>query len=277
MGNAFKLLVVVAVCLLGCQRDEAAGKDAHAPRVIRIVGSSTMAPLVSELARVFQAAHPDVRIQVESGGSGRGISEARAGTADIGMASRALTENERDLLGFSIARDGVGVVVHAQNPVSAATSAQVVEIFTGRVTGWQALGGAAAPISVVTRPEGRGSFELFTQHFRLKGAQIVAASSAAENTDAIKAVADDPNAVSFMSLGDAERHAGAGTPIKLLAIDGIAATSENIRTGRYPLSRPLTLVTRSLPSGAAKTFIDFALSAQASPIVRRYDFVPYLD
>ena len=270
----------LAVCLslLGCQREETPRDAAAAGGVtLKLVGSSTMAPLVAELAKVFQASRPNVKLAVESGGSGRGVNEARAGTADIGMASRALTEKESDLVGFSIARDGICFIVHAENPVRAITTAQVRDIFAGRIANWKGVGGADAPISVVTRPQGYSSLEVFSEHLRVKADEIKASSAAGENDHAIKAVAADRNAITFVSVGEAERRAAAGEPIRLLTFDGIVATSENIRNGKYVLSRSLTLVTRSLPKGEAKAFIEFAMSPRAAPIIRKYDFVPYVD
>jgi phosphate transport system substrate-binding protein len=60
-------------------------------------------------------------------------------------------------------------------------------------------------------------------------------------------------------------------------VDGIAASSRNVRSGYFPMSRPLTLVTRSLPDGITKDFLEFATSSQVTALVREYGFVPYLD
>ena len=98
-----------------------------------------------------------------------------------------------------------------------------------------------------------------------------------ENAEAIRAVAELPPALSYVSVGEAERQANAGTPIRLLALDGIAATVGNVRSGDFPVSRPLMLVTREVPRGLARAFIEYALSAQSAPVLIKYDFVPYAD
>ena len=79
---------------------------------LMVTGSSTVAPLVSEIAKRFEQLHPDVRVDVQTGGSGKGIADARIGVADIGMASRALKDEESDLVAHKIAADGVGLIVH---------------------------------------------------------------------------------------------------------------------------------------------------------------------
>ena len=247
------------------------------PAGIEVVGSTTMAPLVSALAKRFEALHPGTSVVVKPGGSARGIDDARRGMADVGMVSRTLTDAEKDLTGFPIARDGVAFVVNKDNPVARLKSAELRDIYTGRITNWQQVGGAAAAIVVIKRDSGRGVIELFTHHFALKESEIKAHKSAGDNSVALQEVIDESRAIVFYSLGDAERKAQRGVHVKLLAVDGVSATAKNVRNSNYPIVRQLSLVTRQLPQGLAKQFIDFCLSAQATDIVIEYDFVPYLD
>ena len=83
-----------------------------------ITGSSTIAPLVSEIGKRFEARHPGVRIDVQTGGSSRGVADTRQELAHIGMASRALKPSEQDLQGRVIAHDGIGLIVHQSNPLT---------------------------------------------------------------------------------------------------------------------------------------------------------------
>lgn len=242
-----------------------------------LTGSSTMAPLVTAIAKRFQTLHPGVRVEVQMGGSGRGIADARQGKADIGMASRALTEKERDLQGFPIARDGVTLVVHKANPVSSLTDRQVVEIYSGRITNWKQLGGRDAAILVVKAGEKYSSSELFIQYFGIGYEDIKAQRLVGDNPARIKLLIENPDALLYMSVGEAERKAQAGVPIKLLPVGGVAATSKNIRNGNFPISRALTLVTKEFPKGLERSFIEFALSSQVTDLVLAHDFVPYLD
>ena len=77
-------------------------------------GSSTIAPLILEISKAFEAEQPNIRIDVQTGGSSRGVADARRGLADIGMASRALKKNEIDLISHKIAVDGIGIIVHSE-------------------------------------------------------------------------------------------------------------------------------------------------------------------
>ena len=135
---------------------------------LTLTGSSTVAPLVSEIAKKFEAEHPEVRIDVQTGGSSRGLADAAQGIADIGMVSRALKENETDFQSFAIARDGIGIILESSNPVRSLSDEQIVDIYTGKVDNWQQVGGVNAPITVVSKAEGRSTLELFLEYFQLE-------------------------------------------------------------------------------------------------------------
>jgi phosphate transport system substrate-binding protein len=244
---------------------------------IRLAGSSTMAPLVEALGKRFRALYPEVIIEVEMGGSSRGIHDVREGSCNIGMVGRSLKDDERDLVGFPIARDGVCLIVHKDNPVKSLSSEQVVGIYTGKITNWKEVGGNDAPITAINRVEGQAVAELFTQFFKIKSEDFKVAEGVGDNQEGIRAVVQNPNAIVYMSIGEADIRVGQGVPIKSLLMDGITATSRNIRNGYFPIQRPLMLVVRTLPSGLMKAFIDFALSPNATEIIRECSFVPYLD
>jgi phosphate transport system substrate-binding protein len=245
-----------------------------APRKLLLNGSSTVAPLVLEIGKRFEAKHPGVRIDVQTGGSGRGLTDARQGLADLGMVSRALKDDEKDLLAFPIAMDGVCVILHRDNPVTALTDAQVVSIYTGQVTNWKDVGGRDAPITVVHKAEGRSTLEVFCGYYRLRNSEIRAHVVIGDNPQGIKTVAGAPDSIGYVSIGSAAFEAGAGTPIKLLPVSGVAAGLEPVRNGTFPLSRPLNLVVRKVPDGLVKEFLDFARSAAVHDLVREQCFVP---
>src|SRR5207253_2388920 len=108
-----------------------------------------IAPLAGEIGKRFEARHPGVRVDVQTGGSARGASDLRQGLNDIGMLSRPLNDDEKDLHAFAIANDGVCIILHKSNPVAALSDAQVVDIYTGKTTNWKDVGGRDATITVV--------------------------------------------------------------------------------------------------------------------------------
>lgn len=244
------------------------------PEKLVLTGSSTIAPLAAEIGKRFESLHPNVRVDVQTGGSSRGVNDARAGLADIGMASRALKADEAELKSFTIALDGICIITHTANPVRALDKQQIIDIFTGKIGNWNQVGGNDAPITVVNKAEGRSTLELFLHHFGLQNTDIQAQVVIGDNQQGIKTVAGNPNAIGYVSVGAAEYEAGHAAAIKLLPLDGIEASVANLRNGRFPLSRPLNLVTKTAPAGIAKTFMDFAGSAAVNDLIEAQYFVP---
>jgi len=272
MNTRFVIAAALVTLLSGCAGG--GSTDAPARRTLVLTGSSTVAPLAGELGKRFEALHPGVRIDVQTGGSSRGVTDAREGTADIGMVSRDLKETESDLRSFTIARDGISLIVHADNPVAELSDAQVVAIYTGRIERWSEVGGPDAPITVVNKAAGRSTLELFVHHFGLDPITIEADVVIGDNEQGVKTVAGNPHALGYVSIGTAEYDSQHGVPIRLLALGGIEASTRTVQEGRFPLARPLNLVTTAKPEGLAAEFIDFARSPDVHDIVRAQYFVP---
>jgi len=239
-----------------------------------LTGSSTIAPLAAEIGKRFETLNPGIRIDVQSGGSSRGISDARSGIADIGMVSRAPNPGESDLKFFGVARDGVSIILHRDNAVASLTDAQITGIFKGNITDWKDVGGKAGRITVVNKAEGRSTLELFLNYFKFKNSEIKAQVVIGDNAQGIKTVAGNPGAIGYVSIGAAEFEAGQGTPIKLLPMSGVAPSVENVRNGSFPLSRPLNFVTKREPQGSARRFIDFARSKNVNELIKAEYFAP---
>jgi phosphate transport system substrate-binding protein len=274
--RSFALVALVVPLVAACAEKHAASPGSGAlTGKLTLTGSSTIAPLASEIAARFEALHPDVRIDVQTGGSSRGIADVAAGLADVGMSSRALDDDERvGLMSQVLAHDGVCFLVNAANPVAALDDAQLVAIFTGRIERWSEVGGPDAPITVISRAEGRSELELVTAYLGIEPADIVADVIAGENQQGIKQVEGDPHALCTMSLGTSEHEAAAGKPLRLLPLRGVEASSRSLAAGAYPLARPLILVTAEHPAPLTAAFVAFARSAEVHDLVREHAFVP---
>lgn len=248
---------------------------AHATeKKLVLTGSSTVAPVALEIGKRFEEQNPGVRVDVQTGGSSRGVADARSGMADIGMASRELAASEQDLHAFPIALDGITLIVHSSNAISNLSNQQIIDIYTGKITHWRQVGGADKPITVVNKAEGRSTLELFLGYFKLTNSQIKASVVIGDNQQGIKTVAGNPFAIGYVSIGTAEYEASAGIPIKLLPMNSVIASVATVQQGKFPLSRPLNLVTREAPSGLVKQFIDFARSDAVRDLILDQYFVP---
>lgn len=239
-----------------------------------LTGSSTIAPLGSELAKRFEQQNPGIRIDVQSGGSSRGIADARSKLADIGMVSRALKPEETDLTAHLIAMDGISIIVHNSNPVMQLSDAQIKTIYTGAISNWNEAGGKDERITVVNKAEGRSTLELFLQYFQLDNRNIKAHVVIGDNQQGIKTVSANLGAIGYVSVGAAEFEEAQGTPIRLLPLSSVPASVENVRNGSFPLSRQLNFVTKGAANGLAKRFIDFAQSEAVHDLIEAQFFVP---
>lgn len=242
---------------------------------VMITGSSTVSPLVADAVARYETSHPGVRIEVQSGGSSRGIADALSGVADLGMVSRVLKDEEMTALtAHTIAMDGVCVIVHADNPVQQLDKRQLIDIYTKKITNWKEFGGKDAAIVVANKAEGRSTLEIFLQFLGLDNADVQADVVVGENLHVINSVVGNPNTIGYVSIGTASTEQKAGTPIQLVVTDGIVPTMESVGDGTFPITRPLNLVTDAELSPAAQSFLDYLMSTGIHDLVEKHFFVP---
>lgn len=237
---------------------------------ITLSGSHTIGSILSEIAKPYETAHPGVKIDVKENATWRGIADVRQGTADIGMVARSMKADEKDLLASTIAKDGISVTIHRDNPVKSLTNQQIVNIYTGKIKNWQQVGGKNQPILVIHRSEGVAALEPFLSYFKLEKSAIRADVVVTETDELVQAMVGKPQAIGFSSIGVVESI----KDIKLLPINGVAPTNENVSSGKFPITRPLNVVTKNPPSALVKEFIDFSLSQEAQAIVKQKKFAP---
>jgi phosphate transport system substrate-binding protein len=251
---------------------------ANAPaKPLVVTGASTMYPLMIDIARRFEGLHPGLPVEVRSGGSGQGIADLRAGVSDIAMVSRQLVDNERQLFSFPLCRDGAAIVVHRANPLKGLSRPQLSDLLTGKITDWKQLGPRAGAVTLIWRTEQQAIPELILRHLKLEPRQIRSHATIFENAEAVALVAKDRNAITLVALGVAERSVKAGAPVKLLAYEGIPASTHTVRERTYLLARPLLLVTRSIPEGAQKRLIDYSVSRAVNDLHEKHGFVAFED
>jgi phosphate transport system substrate-binding protein len=238
-------------------------------------GSTTVQPLAEKLANAFMATHPKVKIVIQGGGSAVGIKAASDGTVDLGAASRELTKDDPPLQTFLLARDGIAIVVHSSNTVSDLTREQVRDIFAGRITNWKDVaGGVDKQIHVVAREEGSGTRAAFQDMVMGKDAtgknvNIVKAAILQSSSGAVmQTVKNDPQAISFDSFGYVD------SSVKALSIGGIAAAAENAMNGKYPIVRPLYFLTKNVPTGLVRVFLDYCAGSQSRTIITTEGYIP---
>ncbi len=236
-------------------------------------GSTSMEEVMGVLMEQFKNDNPDVSVTYDPTGSGTGIEAAANGTADIGLSSRALTDEEisSGLVGTEVALDGIAVIVNADSPVADLSVEQIAQIFTGEITDWSEVGGDAGEIACIGREANSGTRDGFESITETEDACVL--SQELNSTGAvIQAVSSSPNAIGYASLSAVEGQDG----IKAITVGGVACTEETVKDGTYEIQRPFVFVTKegTALSEAAQAFFDFATSADASELIAGAGAVP---
>lgn len=257
--------------LVGCTCAGCRPPEQHLRNLV-LTGSNGMVPLLRDIGERFESEHPGVRVDVQAGGTARGVTDTRQGLADIGMVARSLKPDEAMLHAAPIALDAVCIIVNRANSVKGLRDDQIVRMYTRGVSNWKEVGGPDLPIVLVHMTDGRALLDLFLDHFKLRSTQIRADALIQDSEQGVQAVASRPGAIAYVSCSRAEA-VDEKTPIQKLASEGIEPTTEHVRDGTYPLSRPLQLVTRDTPTGLAAQFIDFARSNVVLDLIQKYHFV----
>lgn len=227
-------------------------------------GSTSMEEVMGVLTEQFTNDNPDVSVTYDPTGSGTGIEAAANGTADIGLSSRALTEEETasGLVGTEVALDGIAVIVNADSPVADLSVEQIAQIFTGKITDWSEVGGDAGEIACIGREANSGTRDGFESITDTKDA-CQYRQELTSTGDVINTVSQNPDAIGYASLS------AVGDSVKALTVGGVEATEATVKDGSYVVQRPFVLVTKegTKLSPAAQAFFDYALSADAASII----------
>ncbi len=254
-------LIAVSGCVPACSRGTSGTE-------IIVAGSTSVQPFADRWAETFLKSRPGCFVNVQGGGSSAGIQAALSGAADIGTSSRELKADEKSLDEIVVARDGLAVIVHPSNPVRGLSLGEVRLIFSGEIPSWKYLGGDDRPITVVTREEGsgtRGAFqELVMGKVRISRGAIVEDS----NGTVREIVAADPRAIGYISLGLVNDR------VRALPLDGAVPGEAAIRDGTYKLVRPFLFVTKGVPSGMCRDFVDFVLSPEGQELIQKEGLLP---
>ena len=268
------------------------GKSAYAAEglkgSIQIKGSDTMVNLGQAWAEEFNKKNPNINVAVTGGGSGTGFSSLISNTCGIAMSSRNIKEKEIALAGkkgikpneIKVALDGLAVVVNPGSPVGKLTVAQLADIFTGRVTNWNEIGGKDEKIVILSREVNSGTHVYFKEHVLRKNdpnskeeftprALMLSSSQAIADE-----VAGNPAAIGYYGMGYISKKQKPVNIAKDEKSEYEAPSIENVINGKYPISRPLFLYSNGTPEGLVKKFVDFTLSKEGQDIVLATDFVP---
>jgi phosphate transport system substrate-binding protein len=228
-------------------------------QTLSIKGSDTLgAKLIPQLAEAFKAAgNKGVKFEIAAEGSTTAFPALANGTAQIGMSSRKVKEDERTfcrtkgvyLKEHPICHDMLCVIVNKNSPVSNLTKAQVAKIFTGQIKDWSEIGGAPGPISIYTRNTSSGTYKDW-QKLAMGGRDYPSTSlKMAGNEQIAQEVAKNKN-----------------------GIDGVESVAANAK--KFAYARLCYLYAPDKPTAEAQAFLDFIMSPTGQGIVQKVGFIP---
>ncbi|MCL1823788.1 MAG: phosphate ABC transporter substrate-binding protein [Oscillospiraceae bacterium] len=260
----YKICIILLVALICTVLMTSCGEEEGTKIVI--AGSTSVQPYAEILSEDYEALASEIKVIINGGGSSAGISAVMKNVADIGMSSRSLNEKESGLWSVEIAKDGLALIIHPDNPVTNLSIEQIRGIYTQEITNWSELGGVNHKIHVISREEGSGTRSAFSDMV-MDGARITPKAIVQNSNGAVRQlVSGDKYAIGFISLGLVEHQDGL-KPVKGLSINGITPIRENVINGSYNLFRPFLFVSNKEPEGTVKDFIDFILSEHGQQIL----------
>ncbi|PZG42761.1 ABC transporter [Spongiactinospora gelatinilytica] len=283
-GRGLTRLAALGAALLLCLASAACtGKDGKRRNVLRVSGSTTVNPVAADVADVLRSQGMEVTIDTQ-GGSAGGISQLGAGQIDIAMSSKPLADADRkrfpgiNLVATEIGRDAVGIVVRKSvhdSGVTSLTRTQLARIFEGKAASWKEFGGPDLPVYVYDKEPGRGTREVLDKYLYEEAATPPPVQPNGRyaivggNEETRTKLRTTEGSVAPLSAAFVE----GSKELALVAVDDVPLTPQNIVSGKYPLARPLFLITNGSPQGNARTFIDRVLSAEGQKVVTQHGYL----
>ena len=243
-------------------------------KIIMAVASAAVACCIG-FAAVGCGGVGEYLVNVSGGGSGVGISQAKSGQVEMGMASSKVEgEDAEGIEVYAICQDGIAVIVNNANELDNLTTDQLNAIYTGEITDWSEIEGATAEgeIAVGQREDGSGTRDAFLELIEIEDATtLVEAANTSNSTSALmEYVAGNEQAIGYISLGSLDE------TVSAVNINGVEATTDNVLEGKYTLARPFNVMYQQATMDSNDLLADyftFLKSAQAHDIIVEEGYV----
>ena len=235
----------------------------EAPALLQIGVTSSASPLIPLIEAVYAQRNPQAELLFVTANSDTLANDLANGQLDAILVHH-IVEGETRYFN-PVALDGLVFITHPDNPVQTLTNAEVQAIFNGRITNWQSVGGADEAIVLLSREQGAGLRTLLRQ--QIMAEQRISPNALLEsgNKAMLTAVAENPAAIGYSSMGSASQLAG----VKILQIDGRSATPATTTDQTYPLTTPLYFLTaaEAEPTGELRAFLAWLQSDEGQTVI----------
>ncbi|MBP2633358.1 MAG: phosphate binding protein [Firmicutes bacterium] len=274
LASAVAMMLGVAM-IAGCGSSDKKAEDTVKPAAIEgtvsASGSTALLPLLKPAQEEFQKLHDKVNINIAGGGSFTGMNQAAEGSVQIGNSDVNLPNDYKDkgLVDHKVVVEPFVFIANKELPVNNLTSAQVVDIMTGKVTNWKEVGGPDQAITIIHRAKSSGSRATIAEKV-LKGAEFTDKAIIQDSNGAVRtAIASTPGAIGYVDAPYADQ------TVKTLDFDGVKYSPEAIISGKYTVWSYGHMYTKGEATGATKAFIDYVMSPEfQNTYVEKAGFIP---
>ncbi len=274
MTMRFKTVSVactLAVALLGVASVASAEE-------LTMVGSTTVGPIAKAFADYYMQKNPGVNVTVSESGSGDGAKALVNGTCNIANMSRFMKDTEYQAciekqvipVATIIALDGLAVILHPSNPVTGLKIEQIRDIYMGKITNWNEIGGPDSKIVVISRDTNSGTYETFEGKIMNKEKMAESVETVGSNGAMKGRVGTTEAAIGYVGIGFIDE------TVKSIKVNDIEPTAETVKSGEYPVSRPLFMFTNGVPAMGTNLWklTTLHLTQDGQKMVEEKGFIP---
>ncbi len=273
MKNLIHKTTTAIICFVALSFGAMAQED----NKIVIDGSTTVGPIAKVFAQYFMRKNPGIDVSVAESGSGNGAKALINSTCDVADMSRPMKDKEFKAaaekgvqpVAHVVALDGLPILVHPSNPIDKMTMQQVQDVYLGTITNWKELGGPDRRIVVISRDTSSGTYETFHKMVMKKKKIHKDVKYVNSNGMVREGVQNNPAAIGYAGLGFI-------TGVKALKINGIEPSAQTVRSGVYPIARPLFMYTDKYPKmgGLLYRFLTIHLTEEGQEMIEKIGYVP---
>jgi phosphate transport system substrate-binding protein len=253
--------LIALLILVGCGKTATPTPGATTTidkKTISAAGSTALQPLVKLAADDFMAKNADVQVNLSGGGSMTGLNNVASGSIDIGNSDVVVTPELKDkgLVDHEVAVAPFLIIVNKDVTVDDLTKAQLVDIFTGKITNWKDVGGKDVKISIIGRAKSSGTRATIVR-IVMDGKEFTDAAAAQDSTgNLLTGVAQAPGAIGYIDAAYLK------DTVKAIKYNGVAYSADAVASGKYPIYAIEHMYTKGDATGTVKAFLDYIVSPE---------------
>lgn len=269
--SIIKIILILFVLLAAAEANE---PNAVSVNKTAIGGTGDSQELLRALAGAFEAKNSDCKIEVpDSIGSSGGIKALLRGDTNMARVARELKDEEK-AQGLTYQLFAKSPIVFVVNPsiadINGITTEQIIGIYSGKITYWKQLGGGESKIYPITREPTDSSLQVLNKLLTgFEDTNSTVAKMIYTTPEAVKTLTEHKGTIGFVPLSMT-----IGTDLRILKIDGVYPSVENVSDGKYKFVTPFGIVYKGELRGLEKSFIEFLYSQDGREIITEMGTVP---